>query len=103
MSDRKEKVFPKGIFFKEHKQEWIDLAVSINRKECIEWLTNETGDYINIDVKTSKAGNIYGEVNTWKPITDTLCGGANFQEAIDKQKNENKTAKDDFDKDDIPF
>lgn len=121
MADYKEKEFPKGIFFKEHKQDWINLAVSISREECINWLSKETDDYINIDVKTSKEGKIYGEVNRWKPITDSLPGGSNFQEAIDKQKSGKDTRlspadakkiinksyanneKDDFDKDDIPF
>jgi len=118
MAENKEKEFPKGIFFKEHKQDWINLAVSISRQECIDWLSKETDDYINIDVKTSREGKIYGEVNRWKPITDSLPGGSDFQKAIDNQKSSKDTklspadAKkiidkahnaNDFNDDEIPF
>ncbi len=99
-----EKEFPKGIFFKENKLDWIMLTVNINREQCIEWLSSKNDDYINIDIKTSKSGNIYSEVNNWKPVTDNLPGGTNFDEAIKKQKDNGGKIPDEFNnEDDIPF
>ncbi len=66
-----EKQFVNGIRFKEVNEnapDWIKMKFSINRLQLIEWLQNESADeWIEIDVKESKAGKLYCEVNTWKP------------------------------------
>tara|TARA_R100001369_G_C3196264_1_gene144822 strand:+ start:97 stop:453 length:357 start_codon:yes stop_codon:yes gene_type:complete len=115
-----EKEFPQGMIFKEGKMEFIHCTISIKKQEFIEYLSTKDDDWINIDVKTSRAGKIYGEVNNWKPVTDGMIGGSNFGEAIERQKAGNDTGlspsdaqriikddqakekKDEFE-DDIPF
>ena len=105
--------FADGLIIKEGKVEFIHCTVSINKEQFVEWLSKKDDDWINIDIKTSRAGKLYGEVNNWKPVTDGLTGGTDFQQAIDKQKAEKNTGlspkeavekiKDDFDSDKIPF
>jgi len=43
------------------------MKFSINRLQLIEWLQKKDDEWVEIDVKESKAGNLYCEVNTWKP------------------------------------
>ena len=65
-----EKQFVNGIRFKEVNEnvpDWIKMKFSINRLQLLEWLQNESDEWIEIDVKESKAGKLYCEVNTWKP------------------------------------
>jgi len=67
MSD---KVFLDGIRAKrvsENAPEWIKMKLSINRTQLISWLQNQTGDWIDIDIKESRSGNLYCEVDNWKP------------------------------------
>jgi len=86
MADTKEKEFPQGMIFKEAKVDFIHCNISIKKKEFIEWLSTKDDEWINIDLKTSRAGKIYGEVNNWKPVTDGMIGGQDFGAAIEKQK-----------------
>ncbi len=86
MTDRKEKEFPQGIIFKEAKVDFIHCNIAIKRQEFIQWLSTKDDEWINIDLKTSQNGKLYGEVNNWKPVTDGMTGGSNFSEAIERQK-----------------
>ena len=83
MSDTKEKEFPNGIIFKEAKVDFKHCKISIKKQEFIEWLKTK---WINIDLKTAKSGKLYGEVNNWKPVTEGMVGGSDFNEAIQRQK-----------------
>jgi len=58
------------------------------------WLRNETDDWINIDVKESKGGKWYAEVNTWKPESKP-----ENQSPVDRQADKF----DNFESEDIPF
>lgn len=65
-----EKQFVDGLSVKEKNEnvpEWIKMRLLANRIQLIEWLQSQTEKWIDIDVKESKAGNLYCEVNTWKP------------------------------------
>lgn len=57
--------FADGIYFSEGKQGFIHLTVSIKRERAINWLKKKDDEYINIDVKTSKQGKMYGQVNNF--------------------------------------
>tara|TARA_A100000172_G_C3039356_1_gene109822 strand:+ start:1374 stop:1751 length:378 start_codon:yes stop_codon:yes gene_type:complete len=63
MADDRE--FADGMYFSEGKQGFIHLTVSINREKVINWLKKKDDEYINIDVKTSKQGKMYGQVNNF--------------------------------------
>lgn len=70
-----EKVFPQGMIFKtpeEHikeKMPWLKGKISIKVEEFVAFLGNHVKEdgWINIDLKVSKAGKPYLELNTWKP------------------------------------
>ena len=46
---------------------FIKMHISIRRKELGNFLRQMDGDWINVDIKESKGGKLYAEVNTWKP------------------------------------
>jgi hypothetical protein len=65
--------FPKGLFFKEknaNAPEWVLGKISIKKQELIEWLQNEQGDWVNLDVNISKDGKPFVKVDDWKPKND---------------------------------
>jgi hypothetical protein len=75
MSEKKQYIYPKGIIAKrspEKVEQWMLAKLSVNRKELIEWLQNEKGEWINLIIsKSDKAkfgANCY--VDDWKPSSD---------------------------------
>ena len=73
--DKKE--FCKGLYFNEtdltknietNEKQFIFFKVSIRKKELIEYLEsqNNDDDWTNVDIKRSRTGKFYGEVNTYK-------------------------------------
>jgi hypothetical protein len=82
-----EKEFVDGLIVKapsEKAPEWVKCNISIKRKDLGNWLRARQEDWINLDVKVSKNGAWYVEVNNWKP---------------EKSKDQGKPPLDD----DIPF
>lgn len=70
MSDNQEKEFVNGLIVKAPRDgapDFVKCAISIRREELMTFLTTKEGDWINIDVKVSKNGKWYAEVNNWKP------------------------------------
>ena len=66
----KEKEFVNGLMVKKttgNTPDWIKFKISIKREELIEWLQNKPDEWVNAEVKESKAGKLYCEVNNWKP------------------------------------
>ena len=62
--------FPKGIIVKAPRDgapDFVKAAISIKRKELIEWLQEREGDWVNLDVKEAQSGHWYAAVNTFKP------------------------------------
>ena len=84
------KEFCKGLYFNEtdltknietSEKQFIFFKVSIRKKELMEYLEsqNNDDDWINIDVKRSKGGKFYGEVNTFKPNRDEYNQDEKYQ------------------------
>jgi hypothetical protein len=69
--------------------DFIKANVSIKRKELIDWLGSRDDDWVNVQIKESKGGKWYAQVDDWKP-----------DESQRRPVNSEKT--EDFD-DDIPF
>ena len=68
MSDTPE--FVDGLIVKaphEKASDFVKCAISIKRSELISWLSTRTDDWINLDVKVSKKGGWYAQVNNWNP------------------------------------
>lgn len=68
--DKKEKIFTDGLIFKKPRQgapDFVKGAISVKVPEFIAWLTkyNNNG-WVNIDLKQSKTGTLYCELNNFK-------------------------------------
>jgi len=66
-----EKQFPQGIIFKtprENAPEFIKGHLSFKTEEFIQYLQEKNNNgWVNIDIKKSKAGKLYLDLNDWKP------------------------------------
>ena len=70
MSQNDDKVFGEGIFFKtkENAPDFVLGAVSIKVDEFIVFLKdNVKKGWVNMDLKESKGGKHYFQVDTWEP------------------------------------
>ena len=62
--------FPKGLIVKRPHQnapDFVKAKLSIKKDELIEWLKSESGEWVNLDLKTSKENKLYLSVDDWKP------------------------------------
>lgn len=76
--------FVDGLIVKapnEKAPDFVKMAISIKRSELISWLTTKTDDWINIDVKVSKAGKWYCAVNDFKPSKQDVTSATISQPA----------------------
>jgi len=47
--------------------EFIKAKISIKRAELIAYLQGQTSEWINADLKESKEGKLYAQIDDWKP------------------------------------
>lgn len=89
-----QKEFPQGILFKlpnEKAPDFVKGKLSIKRKELIEYLQSKNDEWLNYDLKVSKNGKAYIDIDDWKPNTE------NQQQTTQPQSNDNSEM------DDLPF
>ena len=70
MSDKPEPIFIDGLIVKaphENAPDFVKGAISINVSSLMSWLSTQSTDWVNADIKVSKAGKWYSQVNTFKP------------------------------------
>lgn len=70
ITGKKDIEFVDGLIVKapnEKAPDFVKCAISIKRSELISWLSQRTDDWINLDVKESRAGKWYAAVNDFKP------------------------------------
>tara|TARA_R100001086_G_scaffold205985_1_gene121790 strand:- start:1381 stop:1635 length:255 start_codon:yes stop_codon:yes gene_type:complete len=63
-------IFPEGLSVKDPHEKAPDFVrgrLSIKKSELIPWLDTQEGEWVNMDIKRSKGGNLYLQVDTWKP------------------------------------
>ena len=109
MSDVK---FVDGLMVKKPHQnapDFVKGSLSIKREELITWLQAQQGEWINIDLKESKKGSWYAQVNDWQP-SGSQGGGQQTQSQPQTPSDAPMPAEpnmndDDFDIDlkDVPF
>jgi hypothetical protein len=61
--------FAQGLIVKKphpNAPDFVKANISIKREELIEWLSEKSEEWINIDVKESREGKWYASVNTYK-------------------------------------
>ena len=62
--------FVDGLIIKaphEKAPDFVKARISIKRKDLGNWLRSKDDDWINLDVKVSKSGKWYAQVDDWKP------------------------------------
>lgn len=65
-----EALFLNGLIFKmprENAPDFIKGSLSIKREEMIQALSELDDDWINLDLKVSRQGKSYAQINEWKP------------------------------------
>jgi len=72
-----EKEFAQGIYVNKPKQDFIAADFGIKIADFGPWFMEKAkaaktagDDFINIQFKEGKSGNMYAEVNNWKPSND---------------------------------
>ena len=66
--------FAEGLIAKKgywNKADEPHVKISIKVEEFIQWLKeNESKGWVNVEVKTSKKGNVFAVLDTWTPDKD---------------------------------
>ncbi len=66
------KEFPQGIHVSEAEPKWVLAKLGFNVKKFTEWLKKQENKrgWVNIDIKKSKKGNLYADLNNYKKDDD---------------------------------
>lgn len=83
MSDIK---FVDGLIVKaphENAPDFVKASISIKREELIAWLQAQEGEWINAQVKESRAGKWYAAVDEWKPSQEAASAPKKTEEFED--------------------
>jgi len=62
--------FIDGLIIKPPRQgdpDFVKGSISIKREALIAFLQGKQDEWINVDIKVSKKGSWYGQINDWKP------------------------------------
>ena len=65
--------FPTGLYAKRPSAaapEFIILNLSARRAELLEWLASRDDEWVTMQVKESRSGKMYIQVDNWKPKSD---------------------------------
>ena len=83
----------------EKAPEYVKAKLSIKRKELIDWLIEQGGEWINAEIKEGRSGKWYCAVDDWKPNK-----AGDSSPAQSRPQTARKPQQDYFaDDDDIPF
>lgn len=80
----------------ENAPDYVIAKLSIKREALIAWLTAQSGEWINADIKRSQGGKLYAAVDDWKP--EGAKGGGKSAPRPQKPRDE-----DPFPDSEIPF
>ena len=65
-----DKIFTDGMIVKRHTKapKYVICSLSFKAQEFIRFLEeNEKSGWVNVEIKESQNGKLYGEVNAWEP------------------------------------
>ena len=102
MSDTPE--FVNGLIFKmpqDTAPDFVKGSLSIKVEEMITFLSSKKTDWVNIDLKVSRAGKAYAQVNTFVP--ESRQDAAVRQNTTQQAQQGQPAPSADFDDSDIPF
>lgn len=105
--EKTKKVFAEGIYFdrpREGAPEFVKGRISIKIETAVPFLQkNASNGYVNLDLKTSKEGKLYLEVNTWKKDGTLSAEEKANIVALRTGEATKKAVQNDINVDDIPF
>jgi hypothetical protein len=98
----------KGLFVKkphEKAPQFIKCKLSFKRDELIGWLQAQEDQWVNIDVKESRDGDFYAQIDTWKPDGNKPATHPTLGSDGKVQDNEPtiEYPEDEINPDDVPF
>ena len=79
-----ENTFLEGFFFKlphDNAPDFVKGSVSMKREEVIKALQALDTEWVNLDLKVSKEGKAYAQINDWKP--EAIAGDVSGDEDQD--------------------
>ena len=94
--------FIPGLFFKDPHENAPDFVMakgSIKVADLRGWLAEQSGEWVNFDLKRSREGKPYAQIDTWVP--DKERGGG--QRQAPQRQQQAAPAAGSFTDDDIPF
>lgn len=94
--------FIPGLFFKDKHENAPDFVIckgSIKVADMAAWLATQDGEWVSFDLKRSREGKPYSQIDTWKP--DSQKGGTSS--ARQAPSNPRRDAEPEFDDSSIPF
>lgn len=94
--------FIPGLFFKDKHENAPDFVIckgSIKVADMAAWLATQDGEWANFDLKRSREGKPYAQIDTWKPDSER---SAQRQDAPKREAAPVSDFGDDF-IDDVPF
>ena len=65
-----ENKFADGLYYKQPSAgapSFVIGKISIKKEKFMPWIDQQQGEWINIDIKTSKEGKVYFQIDEWKP------------------------------------
>ncbi len=99
MSDNK---FVPGLLVKAPRDgapEYVKAKISIKVAELQEFLRQQDGEWVNLDVKVSQGGKWYAAIDDWKPNGGSSARQGGQQQ---RQRPQQQAPVDDFDDENIP-
>jgi hypothetical protein len=93
-----EKIFVDGMLVKrnDNAPDFVICNLSLKGKELVEFMRQHQKDgWCNVQIKRSKGGNLYAELDTWRPTQG--------EAATQGMKQVRAAAEPEFPDDDIPF
>lgn len=78
-----EKIFADGFVFKrnENAPDFVVGRMSIKVEEAVVWIkSNSKNGWVNLDVKQSKGGNYYCELDTWEAPKEQVSTPNNVEQ-----------------------
>ncbi|QDP68146.1 MAG: hypothetical protein Unbinned1473contig1000_24 [Prokaryotic dsDNA virus sp.] len=87
MSEKKDIVFADGFILKrnDNAPDFVVGRLSIKVEEAVSFLNEkESNGWVNLELKRSKSGGFYCELDTWKPDGDASSKKASPKKAAPK-------------------
>lgn len=104
MTDAK---FIPGLFFKDKHENAPDFVIvkgSVKVADMLAWLSQQSDEWVNFDLKRSREGKPYASIDDWKPNSQAGSGGSRGgAPQRDRPQRATDAPADDFDDRDIPF